>query len=263
MLKNALRKIKSQAAKSRAVVAFVNWYRNRVRHSFTTVREQLSGRHGLEIGGPSRIFSRSGPFPVYALVSSLDNVNFSDANFWSTIPAGANFRYDENKPCGQQIIADAVDLSVIADESYDLLIASHVIEHIANPIRALKEWRRTLKPGGVAVIVAPDKRFTYDRNRPLTPLSHVLEDYHTNMTEDDDTHLDEVIRLHDLTNDGTVSSFEEHRARTLDNRVTRITHHHVFDIDLLADMLKAADFTILKQDVFRPYHLLVVAQRNS
>ncbi len=261
MLTNALRKLKRQTARSSLVVASVSWLRNRKRRSFAEVESRIAGAHGLEIGGPSKIFSQRGPFPVYSVVASLDNVNFSDANFWSTIPAGMNFQFDEKKQPGQQIIADAVDLSVIADETYDLVISSHVIEHLANPIRGLKEWQRILKPGGMMIVVAPDKRFTYDRNRPVTPLSHILEDFAFNTPEDDDTHLEEVIRLHDLTNDGTVSSFDEHRARTLNNAVTRITHHHVFDIDLLLGLLVAADFTILAQDVFRPYHLLAVAQK--
>ena len=42
-----------------------------------------------------------------------------------------------------------------ADASYDILIASHVLEHIREDRQALREIRRVLKPGGIAVIPVP------------------------------------------------------------------------------------------------------------
>jgi SAM-dependent methyltransferase len=35
------------------------------------------------------------------------------------------------------------------DQSFDAAFANHVIEHLSDPVRALKEVRRVLKPGGV------------------------------------------------------------------------------------------------------------------
>lgn len=42
-----------------------------------------------------------------------------------------------------------------ADESHDLIFASHVLEHVRDDIRALKEIRRILRPGGVAILPVP------------------------------------------------------------------------------------------------------------
>ncbi len=42
-----------------------------------------------------------------------------------------------------------------ADASVDLLIANHVLEHVADDLRALDEIRRILKPGGHAVLQTP------------------------------------------------------------------------------------------------------------
>lgn len=42
-----------------------------------------------------------------------------------------------------------------ADESFDLLIATCLLIHLPNPEKALKEWRRVLKPGAEMVIYVP------------------------------------------------------------------------------------------------------------
>jgi len=64
-----------------------------------------------------------------------------------------------------------------ADSSLDFLIACHVIEHTRNPIGAIATAWRELKPGGRLVLVVPEKQRTFDRDRPLTPLEHLVEDH--------------------------------------------------------------------------------------
>lgn len=75
------------------------------------------------------------------------------------------------------IIADAELLETIPDESQDFIIANHVIEHMRNPIQALLNWQRVLKPGGHLFLAAPDKRCTFDRERPYTNFEHIVSDY--------------------------------------------------------------------------------------
>lgn len=57
------------------------------------------------------------------------------------------------------IVGDATDLPV-ADESLDFLFAAHLFEHLLDPVTALNEWARTLKPGGVLYATIPDHRKT-------------------------------------------------------------------------------------------------------
>lgn len=75
------------------------------------------------------------------------------------------------------IIADGQTLEGIADTSQDFVIANHVIEHMEDPILALKNWLRVLRPGGVIYLVLPDKRFTFDAPREVTSIEHVMRDH--------------------------------------------------------------------------------------
>ncbi len=47
-----------------------------------------------------------------------------------------------DKEPGIQYVRDATDLHGIPDEKYDFVVASHALEHIANPLRAVSEWTR-------------------------------------------------------------------------------------------------------------------------
>jgi SAM-dependent methyltransferase len=48
--------------------------------------------------------------------------------------------------------------SVVAPESVDVAISSHVIEHVPDDLKAINELYRVLKSGGVAVINTPNRR---------------------------------------------------------------------------------------------------------
>ena len=60
------------------------------------------------------------------------------------------------------IIGDAHDLSALADESVDFVIANHLLEHLENPIRGLQEMLRVIRPGGILYTALPDPRATLD-----------------------------------------------------------------------------------------------------
>jgi SAM-dependent methyltransferase len=72
---------------------------------------------------------------------------------------------------------DSGGLNAIAPATFDFAIANHVVEHVANPGRFIAELVALLKPGGRLVIAAPDKNYTFDRPRPLTPLETLARYY--------------------------------------------------------------------------------------
>lgn len=75
------------------------------------------------------------------------------------------------------LVDDGETLGSIGSSTLDFVVANHMLEHCQDPLRALESWLRVLRPGGIAFIVVPDKRYTFDRDRPVTELAHVVEDY--------------------------------------------------------------------------------------
>jgi SAM-dependent methyltransferase len=81
------------------------------------------------------------------------------------------------------IVDDGTVLEKIEDGSLDFIIANHLIEHLDNPLFALENWCRKLKCGGRVYLAVPDKRRTFDIDRPSTPVSHLVEDYRATSQE--------------------------------------------------------------------------------
>lgn len=83
------------------------------------------------------------------------------------------------------IIAPGHELP-LDDNSFDFVLASHVIEHIPDPIAALKEWARVARR--YIVLVVPHRDRTFDRDRDLTPLSELIERHESGFTSEEDRH---------------------------------------------------------------------------
>lgn len=86
---------------------------------------------------------------------------------------------------------DRDGLRAFADGSFDGVVASHMIEHLANPVAALVEFWRVLRPGGRLVLLVPDRDHTFDAGRAPTPLAHVLDEHRRGVTSVDEAHIRE------------------------------------------------------------------------
>lgn len=51
--------------------------------------------------------------------------------------------------------SDVMDMHMVKDETYDLIICSHVLEHVKDDRKALCELKRILKPNGLVVFLVP------------------------------------------------------------------------------------------------------------
>lgn len=124
---------------------------------------------GLEIGG-----SAHNPFGLNTL-----NVDFTDS-------MDTRWKKDENRFCGKALKVDLVangDNIPLPDESQDFIVSSHVIEHFTDPIKALTEWDRLVKPGGIIFMIVPHKERTFEKELDCTSLEHLIEDFRTHNTK--------------------------------------------------------------------------------
>lgn len=51
--------------------------------------------------------------------------------------------------------ADLQHMDMVEDETYDIIVCSHVLEHVRNDAQAMSELYRILKPDGVCLVLVP------------------------------------------------------------------------------------------------------------
>lgn len=219
----------------------------------------FTNKKGIEIGGPSSILGKKGFLPIYNYNLSLDNANFSNQTIWEgNLIEGNQFKID--KSTFKQLIREASNLRQIEDSTYEFLISSHNIEHLANPLKAIIEWKRVVKPNGYFLFILPNKEGTFDHKRPVTTIDHLIDDLNKNTEESDDTHFEEILKLHDLSRDPGGLSFEDFYKRTIKNYENRCVHHHVFNLSLLEEIAKYSKIKILHLTKFSKIHLVLIGE---
>jgi len=240
-----------------SIVTLLSYTRQSSKRSLIKEAFKLRNKTGLEIGGPTAYFGLKGGFPVYLFAKKIDGVNFSNETIWEgQIKQGDNYRYYKNKT-GYQFIAEATELHSIPSADYDFILSSHSLEHVANPIRALKEWLRLLKENGKLILILPDKRYTFDYRRDYTTYEHLLSDFTNNTNEYDTTHFGEILQTHD---EGiTKVSYDECKSALHDNFVQRCAHHHVFSLEVTKQILEYAGYKVQAQTTVPPFHMITIA----
>ncbi|GAB4537332.1 MAG: class I SAM-dependent methyltransferase [Pleurocapsa sp.] len=107
--------------------------------------------------------------------SSLKMLHFAPESFFIEL-FSQQFGQYETADLYMNGVDHNVDLQNLpfADNSYDFIFASHVLEHIPNDKQAISEIRRILKPNGIAVLPVPlvaEKTIEY-------PEPNSKEEYH-------------------------------------------------------------------------------------
>lgn len=99
---------------------------------FLTYRDSLPDTINLLDFAPSRA--------LQAFLKKINGVSYKSADL-----------YMDN-------VDDKVDIekmTLYADNTFDFIICSHVLEHVVNDSAAIKEIKRVLKPSGKAILMAP------------------------------------------------------------------------------------------------------------
>jgi len=205
--------------------------------SFELIINSLKDKSGIEFGGPTELFSS----PQYGMHLyphvHLDGGNIIKNNYFQS-NLGSNFLYGQK--LGKQYDVDCTNEDQLKRlRKYDFIVTSHAIEHFANPIKTLKLWEKyLLKENGYILSIVPDYQYCFDRKRPLTTMEHLIEDYNTDIGEDDTTHIQEQKDLHDWSYGGHHQFYELCEI----NYLTRVVHHHTFDIELVEEMFDYCGF---------------------
>ena len=83
------------------------------------------------------------------------------------VPKGEVIPHLQGKISVADIVADAGEPLPLEDSSQDILIARHLLEHIPNELKTLRNWKRVVRPGGKIIIAVPDEKVT--KSIPLNP----------------------------------------------------------------------------------------------
>jgi SAM-dependent methyltransferase len=225
--------------------------------NFAFIKRKLDqAKNCLEIGGPSFMFQPNSFLPLYPILRNIDNVNLSNKTIWTK---------ENNIFCKNwfrnEFILDATKLEGINEETYDCILSSHVLEHIANPLRALLEWKRVLKSEGFLLLILPHKSATFDHNRAITSPKHFMDDYEKNVDEHDLSHLPEILRLHDLSMDTAAKSSENFAIRSRNNFENRCMHHHVFVTESAICIMNQAEMKVTSVETYPPYHIIIFGEK--
>ncbi|MBT9316766.1 class I SAM-dependent methyltransferase [Leptothoe spongobia] len=68
-------------------------------------------------------------------------------------------------------------LDLLNENKYEWIIASHVVEHTPDLIGFLENCASVLKQDGLLLLLVPDKRFCFDKFRPISGLGKVIENH--------------------------------------------------------------------------------------
>src|SRR5687768_6006736 len=177
---------------------------------------------GVEFG------AGASPFPVplacrVTFADRLDHANLTDERYPGQL---------EQDLVDPDLVSDLETCEHIGFESVDFLIACHVIEHTRNPIGALVEAWKRLRPGGALVLAVPDRDRTFDREREITPLAHLIADFEQPSRERDYAHYEDFY-AHAFKVPG------DHYRATVDARFAEsyAIHYHVWTHDAFLAMV--------------------------
>lgn len=136
------------------------------------------------------------------------------------------------------VIDNGETLSTIADASQDFVIANHFLEHCEDPIGTVKTFHRVLRPNGVLYLAVPEKTSTFDRDRPVTSIEHLVTDHQQGPAASRESHFREWALLVDKR----VDDLETHVEALM--RKNYSIHFHVWNQE------RWLEFVALLQQMF-------------
>jgi SAM-dependent methyltransferase len=190
---------------------------------------------------------------VYQSAARFDNVHLLSPIGGPFIPG----------TLGQTHRADATSLP-FRDNSFDFVLASHQLQRLRNPLKALTEWHRVLARGGRVIGILPWKDMTFDHRRSTTTFCELKEHFAKDESEISimDHVTPELLETYDFARDVGAGTPEQFVQRCKSHFSNRAFHVHVFDFALIRECLEATGFTLSIVQL-TGMHQVFIAQKND
>jgi predicted SAM-dependent methyltransferase len=145
------------------------------------------------------------------------------------------------------VITAGSPMSAVIPDRFDLVLASHVLEHSLSLIDFVNDCTGLLAPGGVLSLVIPDHRYTFDRFRERSSIGRVI---------------DASVSRPSVHTVGTLTEFSlfrvTHRGRTSWPAGHHGTYRFVHDVGVAtenAERARSETYIDVHNWVFSPNHL--------
>lgn len=210
---------------------------------------------------------------------SGDGIEIGAMSYPLRLPAGARARYVDRLPKPELLTAyelavdiggrpldaipdnlvdDAETLATFADASLDFVVANHVLEHLEDPVRALKNLVRVLRPGGILFLTLPNADVTWDKPRERTTVAHVMRDHEEGPEVSRRRHYEEWATFIE----GAGPDMLETRVQAFASEDAR-HHFHVWGLEDFLELVRALDLGATLEAAQRYGHEFAVILRRG
>lgn len=193
------------------------------------LRGVLAARHlrgtGIECGALQNPLAA----PAATRTFYVDRLTLADAR--------AHYPELEGQPLTAPNVVGDVQRLPIGDACVDFCVGNHLLEHARDPIAALAELLRVVRPGGVLYVSVPDVGNPLDRGRAVTPFGHLLADHEPGR----DRSAEDAAHYREYT-DSAHPTLDERMRREVEARFLAqgySVHFHTFDAETFRQLCAA------------------------
>jgi predicted SAM-dependent methyltransferase len=166
---------------------------------------------------------------------------------------------NQKKPENVDYATDAGDLSFASDGTLDFVCSSHVLEHLANPLGAIAEWKRVTKDEGIFYVAVPDMRYTFDCKRDRTSLSHLVDDFEKKVDQADQSHVAEFAEK--FAHEKACGTSREQLLEQVRDKLGRQVHNHVWTVDDMQEVFEYMGIKMVYGPILRKGTVHLIGQK--